>query len=265
MNADATTRASGATAAELRLADPRGAAGLAAYLARLLRYDRAAAVRVRSAGSALAVFGRPPLGERAPIALRTVGLSSTGSAAGGQGPGRGEIETEGEVEAEVEVDATVSAGELLEALEPPARGEADGFPLPAAVTGPAWTGMLPPRSGWSVVGEIPADRVVAAVRAGVEEFRRRTDPAAGAAPGVDSNAVADEIWSRPLELPGAGGLPLRAAHAAQVLGFLSRLSADEVLTVHRHPAWMRLNGPYGAVAVRRAPGPGAGLGLTPVR
>jgi hypothetical protein len=239
------------TTVRLRLADPREAAGLAAYLARLLRYDRAAAVRVRSASSALAVFGRPPLGESAPIALRTVRLVAT--------------EAGTEADADTEVDATVSAGDLMEALEPVARADADGFPLPAEVTGPAWAGVLPPRSGWRAVGELPADRVLAEVGAGVDEFRRRTDPAAGAAPGTDANAVADEIWSRELELPGAAGLPLRAAHAAQVLGFLSRLTPRDVLTVHQHPSWLRLSGPYGAVAVRRAPSPGAGLGLTPVR
>ena len=43
----------------LHLADEREAADLAAFLSRLLHYDRSAAVRLQAAGTALAVFGRP--------------------------------------------------------------------------------------------------------------------------------------------------------------------------------------------------------------
>ena len=41
-----------------------------AFLARLLHYDRAAAVRLQAGGTALAVFGRPPSFEV--LAIRTV-------------------------------------------------------------------------------------------------------------------------------------------------------------------------------------------------
>lgn len=44
----------------LHLADEGEAADLAAFLSRLLHYDRGAAVRLQAAGTALAVFGRPP-------------------------------------------------------------------------------------------------------------------------------------------------------------------------------------------------------------
>lgn len=42
----------------LHLADEGEAADLAAFLSRLLHYDRSAAVRLQAAGTALAVFGR---------------------------------------------------------------------------------------------------------------------------------------------------------------------------------------------------------------
>ncbi|NUP36421.1 MAG: hypothetical protein HOY76_05220, partial [Streptomyces sp.] len=45
---------------ELCFADPGEAADLAAFLARLIHYDRAAAVRLQAGGGVLAVFGRPP-------------------------------------------------------------------------------------------------------------------------------------------------------------------------------------------------------------
>jgi hypothetical protein len=244
----------------LRLADAREAAGLAAFLARLLRYDRAAVVRLQTAGQALAVFGRMPLGDPAPLAVRPARLA-----------------------APEPLDVTLAAGQLLDALEALRQagdGDRGGDPavaaelsLPPGVTGPAWAGLLPPRSGWQPVAELRAAGVVAAVSAAVAEFRARagggSDTAdAGGASGVPvaavagegADAVADRLWSRPLE--PVGGLPLRAAHAAQVLGFLV---GAERLTVHRHQAWLRLTTPGGSIAVRRAARPGAGLGLTPVR
>lgn len=57
----------------LRFADAREAADLAAFLGRLLHYDRAAAVRLQAGGGALAVFGLPPSFEV--LAIRTVRLS----------------------------------------------------------------------------------------------------------------------------------------------------------------------------------------------
>lgn len=222
---------SGATSvgSRLRLADEREVAGLGAFLARLLRYDRAAVVRLRTAGQALAVFGRVPLGEPAPLAVRPARLAG-----------------------DEELDATLSAGQVLDALEEARLAGAAEFALPPGVTGPAWAGLLPPRSGWQPVGALRVGAVAGAVAAGVAEFRTR-----GARPGADADAVAGEIWSRPLD--GAEGLPLRAAHAAQVLGFLV---GAELLSVHRHQAWLRLATPGGSVAVRRGGAPGAGLGLT---
>lgn len=113
----------------LGFADASEAADLAAFLGRLLHYDRAAAVRLQAGGGALAVFGRPPSFEV--LAIRTARL------AGGH-----------------TFDVTVSAGELLEALDPEG---ADGpaVDLPGPVTGPPWAGLLPPRSGWRTVAGLP--------------------------------------------------------------------------------------------------------------
>ncbi|MFE7615142.1 hypothetical protein ACFU6N_05855, partial [Streptomyces sp. NPDC057496] len=73
----------------LEFADTREAADLAAFLGRLLHYDRAAAVRLQAGGGALAVFGRPPSFEV--LAIRAARLAVPD-----------------------EFDVTVSAGELLE-------------------------------------------------------------------------------------------------------------------------------------------------------
>jgi hypothetical protein len=109
----------------LHLADAGEAADLAAFLARLIHYDRAAAVRLQGSGTALAVFGRPPSFEV--LAIRTARLAK---------PYENEF---GLVEGSL--DVTVSAGELLESIDESAATAI----VPAAVTGPPWAGVLPPR------------------------------------------------------------------------------------------------------------------------
>jgi hypothetical protein len=226
--------------AGLVLAENGGAADLAAFLSRLLRFDRAAAVRLQAvpgaeSGGVLAVFGRLPLGTAGAIAVRTALLS---------GPTAG-------------TDATVSAGQLLDAVDP----ENGTVAVPPPVTGPAWAGLLPPRAGWRLVAEPPAFEVMPEVSAAVGEFRRRSEevPEHHRTRQV-LDALADEIWSRPLG--AVPELPLRAAHAAYVIGFLRPAVP---LTVHRAGGWLRLSAPAGSVAVRSAAAPGAGLGLSPLR
>lgn len=226
--------------ARLALTDTGEAADLSAFLLRLLRFDRASAVRLQAVGpgdgdGVLAVFGRLPLGGSGALAIRTVRLGGLDEA----------------------VDLTVSAGRLLDGVDTGAGTVA----LPAPVTGPAWAGMLPPRTGWRPVGAPPVAEVYPELMAGVGEFRERSEavPAHHRTRAV-LDALADEIWSRPVTvLPE---LPLRALHAAYVIGFL-RPGAP--LTVHRAGGWLRLSAPAGSVVVRTVAAPGAGLGLSPVR
>lgn len=211
----------------LRLADAREAEDLSAFLARLIHYDRAAAVRLQAGKGALAVFGRPPSFEV--LAIRTARLA------------------EG-----VELDVTVSAGELLDSL----GGGAD-FAVPAPVTGPPWAGVLPPRGGWQEVPGLPdVSAMRGAVSAAVAEFRARDE----ALPverrtRAERDRIGREIWSRTV---AGTGLPLRAAHAAQSLGFLRPGMPVALMSAG---TWLRLRTPYGSIAVRTT-GLG-GLSLTP--
>ncbi|WSJ71878.1 hypothetical protein OG500_13200 [Kitasatospora sp. NBC_01250] len=244
------------------LADSREAADLGAFLSRLLRFDRAAAVRLQlvadEAGGpgVLAVYGRLPLGAAGVLALRTTRLAAAE-------PLPGAPETEplpGATETGAlpgTTDLTVSAGQLLEGVDE--AGAALAVPPP--VTGPAWAGLLPPRRGWQQLGEVGAGLVVPQVMAAVAEFKERTAqvPEHHRTREV-LDRLADEIWSRPLgALPA---LPLRAAHAAYRIGFLH---PDARLTAHRAGSWLRLTAPHGTVALRATAAPGAGLGLTPLR
>ncbi|MCX4575031.1 hypothetical protein OHB41_17920 [Streptomyces sp. NBC_01571] len=214
------------------LADDGEAADLAAFLARLIHYDRAAAVRLQASGNALAVFGRPPAFEV--LAIRTVRLAK---------PYENGLD--------VTLDVTVSAGELLESVEEPAAT----VTVPAAVTGPPWAGVLPPRGGWRQEPGLPApDAVRASVGAAVAEFRSRTEELAPERrTRAELDGIGREIWSRPI---GDSDLPVRAAHAAQSLGFLregGRVGPEaSPLGLYSSGAWLRLRTPYGSIAVRRA-------------
>ncbi|MFE9703757.1 hypothetical protein [Streptomyces sp. NPDC005930] len=226
----------------LHLADEGEAADLAAFLSRLLHYDRSAAVRLQAAGTALAVFGRPPSFEV--LAVRAVRLAKPY-----------------EHGLDATLDATVSAGELLESVDERAATAR----VPGAVTGPPWAGVLPPRGGWRAEAGLPApDALRALVAAAVAEFRARTaELAAQDRTRAELDRIGREIWSRTV---GETGLPVRAVHAAQSLGFLRPSAApgsEDAPRLFSSGAWLRLRTPFGSVALRRA-GAG-GLGSLSVR
>ncbi|MEC4020753.1 hypothetical protein [Streptomyces sp. H27-D2] len=258
----------------LDLADAGEAADLAAFLARLIHYDKAAAVRLQAGGGVLAVFGRPASFEV--LAIRTARLTAE---AGGAGPSAGAAPAAEALEAvgTDTLDITVSAGQLADAID--AAGAVDvfgpaqlaptpstaaatvgsstvgglGVLVPAAVIGPPWAGVLPPRGGWRRVPGLPAsDAVRAAVAAAVAEFRARDEalPEEGRT-RAERDRIGNEIWSRTL---GDTALPLRAVHAAQSLGFLRpvRTADAEPLVLLAAGGWLRLRTPYGSIAVRRA-------------
>lgn len=212
----------------LQFADATEAADLAAFLGRLLHYDRASAVRLQAGGGALAVFGRPPSFEV--LAIRTARLAGTH-----------------------DLDITVSAGELLESLD--LEGDAGAGALPAPVTGPPWTGVLPPRGGWREQQGLPDPAALrSALDAAVTEFRARDE----ALPEerrtrAERDVLGREIWSRQV---GGTVLPLRAVHAAQVLGFLRPAPGLQV-TLLAAGSWLRLRTSFGSIALRRTSG---GLG-----
>ncbi|MEU6279965.1 hypothetical protein [Streptomyces sp. NPDC047028] len=221
----------------LHLTDETEAADLAAFLSRLLHYDRSAAVRLQAAGTALAVFGRPPSFEV--LAVRAVRLAK---------PYENGLD--------VTLDVTVSAGELLESVDERAATAA----VPGAVTGPPWAGLLPPRGGWRTEPGLPGpDALRAAVASAVAEFRSRTAelaPELRTRPELDR--IGHAIWSREV---APTRLPVRALHAAQSLGFLRPGTAADDTALLSCGTWLRLRTPYGSVAVRTSvPGALGSLG-----
>ena len=216
-------------------------AGLISYLGRLVGLDNRGSVRLQASGPVLGVWGGPPLEV---VTLRPVALSVA-----------------------LELDVTVSAQRLLDRLEEEGEGAADSVslpesvsasnpvPLPDSVSGPAWAGLLPPRSGWSPLATVPASSVFDAVRVGIEAFGRRIallseEQRTRAA----LDAVAADVWNRPV----VAGVPLRAAHAAELTGLLGR---DGEVTAFESPTWLRLSCPGGSVALRKDSGSGLTLGV----
>ncbi|MER6682914.1 hypothetical protein [Streptomyces olivaceoviridis] len=212
----------------LHLADETEAADLAAFLSRLLHFDRGAAVRLQAAGTALAVFGRPPSFEV--LAVRAVRLAKPY-----------------EDGLDVALDVTVSAGEFLESVDERAATAA----VPGAVTGPPWAGVLPPRAGWQPEPGLPGpDALSATVAASVAEFRSRTEQLGPQdRTRAELDRIGQDIWSR--QIAGTR-LPVRAVHAARSLGFLRPGGEPGDIGLFSSGAWLRLRTPYGSVAVRQA-------------
>lgn len=220
-----------AAVSALVLAGAHEAADLGGYLTRLLRFDKAAAVRVVASGPAVGIYGRPPFDV---LTLRTLALEPGG--AGGENSG----------EDAAEVDITVSAGDLLHAI-----ADDGSLALPRPLAGAtAWTGFLPPRTGWQTVGELPVAEVETAALAGIAEFKARAEAIAErerTRAAVDR--IAAEIWDRPLTF----GLPVRAAHAARAMAFLGQAQSESAV-VRSAGRWLRLDAPFGTIVLRTGSG-----------
>jgi len=223
-------------------ADERDGLALGAYLERLLTLDKTAAIRLVGVGPVVAAYSAPPLHGSASrgvtvLALRTLALA----------PGSASF------------DRTVAAGRLLDAIDADSRG----FTLPDALLGgPSWAGLLPPRTGWHLVGELTVRQLTEAVAQGNADFRFGALGRDRA--GLD--ALAEEIWTREFPL----GLRWRAAHAASVMGFLGQTGdsapgtgpagsdapgngacdIDATARVAAHTRWLRLDAPFGTVIER---------------
>jgi hypothetical protein len=212
---------------EFRFGGADDAAALGVYLERLLALDKTAAVRLVGIGQAAAAYTAPPLHGSASRGVTALTARV--------------VELAGDSEP---FDRTVAAGRLLDAIRVDGDGSA-GFQLPDPLAGgPSWAGLLPPRTGWQPLGEVPVRRLAEVVAQGNADFRF-------SALGRDRAALdtlAEEIWTR--ELPH--GLRWRAAHAAAAMGFLGANPerSTETARIAAHTRWLRLDTPYGTVLER---------------
>ncbi len=198
------------------------AAFLAAFLGRIVGWDDRAAVRVQARGRVVGVYAPSPLDVLAFVALP---LAS---------------------EVAEETDETVSAGRLRDIVGDVSRlPDASDVRLPDPVTGSASLAVLPPRSTWLQGERGIAGDISPIVDDAVAEFRR-TVPRSGS---LNAELVAEAAW----DAPGWGGVPMRALHAARLLGFLNHPGARiETSTIS---GWKRLVTPAGQIFVRNVAGP----------
>ena len=205
------------------------AAHLAAYLGRIVGWDERAAVRVQARGGVVGVYAPSPLDVLVLVALPLA------------------------ERVDDQVDTTVSAGRLRDVFGDVARLAAEtDVVLPDPVTGSASLAVLPPTAPWSPGERGMAGDVMPRVDEAVARFRASV-PSTGS---FHAELVAEATW----DAPGWGGVPMRALHAARLLGFLAHPGARiETATVS---GWKRLVTPAGQVFVRTSAGP-ARLSLVP--
>jgi hypothetical protein len=200
--------------AALTLGSPADAG---AFLARVVRLDPAALVRVRSGQDAVALWAWLNVDV---LAVRVVA---------GTGPG----------------DAVVGAAALLDVLGPvvplPARRDTD------------WRGPLP-GTGFRRLDELPAEVVTRLAAAGERTFRAAVAAGAGRSRS-GARALTDAVLDHvAVAVTGPAGeradVPQRAVQTMSSLGFVG----GGPVAVDVTPAWLRLAGTYGAVHLRRGGG-----------
>ncbi|UOQ61084.1 hypothetical protein MUN76_03685 [Leucobacter rhizosphaerae] len=210
-------------AATLPLADAASRDDLRIFLERLLRVGQDE-VRVVSRGSSFAVYGctQAPRGITDPVpvvlVMRAFALSE---------------------EPLEPVDTTVQARALLDRI---ARLGIIGrsLELPDVTALAAWSGVLPPVSGWEPAGSIDGASLA---RVAAEGIGRVADALPENPGELVVHQVRAAVWGSEI----APGLPAAAAFAGEALGFLRD---DEPVRLSRSLTWTRLSSTRGHVVVR---------------
>jgi hypothetical protein len=227
----------------LTVLDPDERADLGAFVARVVRLDAAAMVRLRgtAAGGACGAggVGEISAGEGSADAslassLRVTAWASTPFDVLATRTVHGEL---------VPDDVTVSAQALLTALTVERAATVDPG------VGGLWQGELPPSVGWSAVDEVPAAELERLSERGLAVARENAGPLGPPASLLDQTVLTVTAASGPVVK-----VPLRCLFALSGMGFLGETGLDvsrDVVRVSATSAWLRLDARYGAVVRRR--------------
>ena len=118
------------------------------------------------------------------------------------------------------------------------------IPLPVGQAGIAWTGVAPPRTGWSPVGTMLEIELQLTAKAGIEEVAK--------ANGLGTNIVTkvrEEVWRKPLNVQGSNlpeTIPAGVAFAGFGLGFFD----TGIAQVTQSGAWKRVATARGHILVK---------------
>lgn len=143
--------------------------------------------------------------------------------------------------------ADISAG--ADALAAGLSCATDGFIDPGYPMDSAWRGGLPPEAGFTHVEDVPARVMLDLAQRGSTLAREHSSAHGPPASLLDQEVVA--VSSGDVSV----GVPMRCVFALTAMGFLpqsgAEVSAEEVVRVRAHPAWLRIDARFGSVYRRR--------------
>jgi hypothetical protein len=198
----------------LTVPDPDERGDLGAFVARVVRLDQAALVRLQAGGGTVTAWAATPFDV---LATRTV---------------HGALEP---------ADVTVPAPSLLTALTVERADTVDPG------SGGLWHGELPPAAGWQPVDDVPAAELERLTERGLAVARENAGPMGPPASLLDQTVLTVSAGARP-----AVKVPLRCLFALSGMGFLGDTGPDAgVVRVSATGTWLRLDARYGAVVRRR--------------
>jgi hypothetical protein len=201
--------------AELRIPDPVERDDLGAFVARAVRLDGDAIVRLRSGASRVHAWVVTPFDTLVTRSVRGTVL-----------PG----------------DLTVRGSDLLAAVAVVGTAVVD----PGTAQDALWRSALPPEQGWRKVDQVPAEVLADLADQGAAIARDNPGPH-----GAPPAALLDQ---KVITVSGAGfdvGVPLRCLFALSGMGFVGGHAAAETVRVSATDSWLRLDARYGAVLRRR--------------
>ncbi|MEB3368012.1 hypothetical protein [Saccharopolyspora mangrovi] len=204
--------------AELRMPDRVEREDLGAFVARAVRLDSQAVVRMRN---------RPGTDRLDVWAATPFDALSTRSVAGSVEP----------------ADLTTSGNELLATLTVAGGDVMD----PGAPKDLMWRSELPPATGWKRVDDLPARLVGEVAERGIDVAKENVGPK-GTPP---ASLLDQEVFT----VQGSGldvKVPLRCLFVLSGMGFLVNAPAEEeIVRVSATDSWLRLDSRFGAVVRRR--------------
>jgi hypothetical protein len=184
---------------------------LGAFVARVVRLDQAATVRLLGRQDRVTAWASTPFDA---LATRTV---------------HGTLQPS---------DVTVPAATLLTSLTVERAETVD----PGA--GGLWQGQLPPDEGWAAVDDVPAAELERLTERGLALARENAGPLGPPASLLDQTVLTVSAEQGP-----AVKVPLRCLFALSGMGFVG--GEDEPVRVSATGTWLRLDARYGAVVRRR--------------
>lgn len=201
--------------AELRIPDPVERDDLGAFVARAVRLNGDAVVRLRGGHGRVHAWVVTPFDTLVTRSVR-----------GAVRPG----------------DLTVRGSDLLAAVAVVGAAVVD----PGQAQDALWRSALPPEQGWREVDQVPAEVLADLADQGAAVARDN--------PGPHGSPPAALLDQKVITVSGAGfdvGVPLRCLLALSGMGFVGGHAAAETVRVSATDSWLRLDARYGAVLRRR--------------